>query len=66
MAVGEGVEPWETVETGVEAVMSHLGAARTIAQLGGVYHTNAETKLQGKGRREESFASFRGEVHALR
>ncbi|XP_067083781.1 SH2 domain containing 3Cb isoform X1 [Osmerus mordax] len=47
VAVGEGVEPWETVETGVEGVMSHLGAARTIAQLGGVYHTNAETQLQG-------------------
>ncbi|XP_037633792.1 SH2 domain containing 3Cb isoform X1 [Sebastes umbrosus] len=47
MAVGEGTEPWETVEVGVDVVMLHLGAARTIAQLGGIYRSNAETKLQG-------------------
>uniref|UniRef100_A0A3Q0RIX7 SH2 domain containing 3Cb n=1 Tax=Amphilophus citrinellus TaxID=61819 RepID=A0A3Q0RIX7_AMPCI len=47
MAVGEGTEPWETVEVGVEVVMFHLGAARTIAQLGGIYRSNAESKLQG-------------------
>ncbi|KAM3868414.1 SH2 domain containing 3Cb [Diretmus argenteus] len=46
-AVGEGAEPWETVEAGVDVVMSHLGAARTIAQLGGIYRSNAETRLQG-------------------
>lgn len=47
MAVGEVTEPWETVEVGVEVVMFHLGAARTIAQLGGIYRSNAESKLQG-------------------
>ncbi|CAJ1069743.1 SH2 domain containing 3Cb isoform X1 [Xyrichtys novacula] len=46
-AVGEGAEPWETVEVGVDVVMFHLGAARTIAQLGGIYRSNAESKLQG-------------------
>lgn len=48
MAVCEGTEPWETVEVGVDVVMYHLGAARTIAQLGGIYRSNAESKLQGK------------------
>lgn len=48
MPVGEGTEPWETVEAGVDVVMFHLGAARTIAQLGGIYCSNAESKLQGK------------------
>ncbi|CAI5649309.1 unnamed protein product [Oreochromis niloticus] len=43
----EGTELWETVEVGVEVVMFHLGAARTIAQLGGIYCANAESKLQG-------------------
>ncbi|XP_044051122.1 SH2 domain containing 3Cb isoform X2 [Siniperca chuatsi] len=47
MAVGEGTEPWETVEVGVDVVMFHLGAARTIAQLGGIYRSNAESRLQG-------------------
>uniref|UniRef100_A0A665TWJ9 SH2 domain containing 3Cb n=1 Tax=Echeneis naucrates TaxID=173247 RepID=A0A665TWJ9_ECHNA len=47
VAVGEGTEPWETVEVGVDVVMFHLGAARTVAQLGGIYRSNAETKLQG-------------------
>lgn len=45
-ALGEGAEPWETVEAGVDVVMFHLGAARTVAQLGGIYRTNAEAKLQ--------------------
>lgn len=45
--MGEGTEPWETVEVGVDVVMFHLGAARTIAQLGGIYRSNAESKLQG-------------------
>lgn len=48
MAVGEGTEPWETVEVGVDVVMFHLGAARTIAQLGGIYRSNVEGKLQCK------------------
>lgn len=47
VAAGEGAEPWETLDTGVDVVMFHLGAARTVAQLGGVYRTNAESKLQG-------------------
>ncbi|KAL3062382.1 hypothetical protein OYC64_002233 [Pagothenia borchgrevinki] len=47
IAVGEGTEPWEVAEAGVDVVMFHLGAARTIAQLGGIYRSNAESKLQG-------------------
>ncbi|KAM9810485.1 SH2 domain containing 3Cb [Neosynchiropus ocellatus] len=47
VAVGEGAEPWETLDAGVDVVMFHLGAARTVAQLGGVYRTNAENRLQG-------------------
>ncbi|KAJ4941920.1 hypothetical protein JOQ06_011792, partial [Pogonophryne albipinna] len=47
MAVGEGTEPWEVAEAGVDVVMFHLGAARTITQLGGIYRSNAESKLQG-------------------
>ncbi|XP_060894988.1 SH2 domain containing 3Cb isoform X2 [Labrus mixtus] len=47
VAVGEGAEPWETVEAGVDVVMFHLGAARTIAQLGGIYRSNTESRLQG-------------------
>ncbi|XP_041794039.1 SH2 domain containing 3Cb isoform X2 [Chelmon rostratus] len=46
MALGEGTEPWET-EVGVDVVMFHLGAARTIAQLGGIYRSNAESRLHG-------------------
>ncbi|XP_042343818.1 SH2 domain-containing protein 3C-like isoform X2 [Plectropomus leopardus] len=53
VAVGDGTEPWETVEVGVDIVMFHLGAARTIAQLGGIYHSNAESKLQGFQERAE-------------
>ncbi|KAJ8006071.1 hypothetical protein DPEC_G00124450 [Dallia pectoralis] len=47
VAMAEGAEPWETMETGVDVLMSHLEAARSIAQLGGVYQINAETKLKG-------------------
>lgn len=46
--MGEGTETWETAEVGVEVVMLHLTAARTIAQLGGIYHSNAKSKLKGK------------------
>lgn len=53
-AAGEGTEPWETVEVGVDVVMFHLGAARTIAQLGGIYRSNAENKLQGKRRQKKT------------
>lgn len=48
VAVGETPEPWESSEVGVDVVMYHLEAARTIAHHGGVYRTNAEAKLQGK------------------
>ncbi|XP_061752397.1 SH2 domain-containing protein 3C-like isoform X2 [Nerophis ophidion] len=47
VALGEGAEPWETAEDGVDVVMLHLEAARTVAQLGDVYRSNAESKLQG-------------------
>lgn len=48
VALGETLEPWESAEVGVDVVMYHLEAARTIAHHGGIYRTNAETKLQGK------------------
>ncbi|TWW66477.1 SH2 domain-containing protein 3C [Takifugu flavidus] len=48
VAVGETPEPWESSEVGVDVVMYHLEAARTIAHHGGVYRTNAETKLQAR------------------
>ncbi|XP_076006947.1 SH2 domain containing 3Cb isoform X2 [Genypterus blacodes] len=55
VAVSDGTEPWETVEAGVDVVMFHLGAARTIAQLGGIYQSNAENKLQaGTGFQEQA------------
>ncbi|XP_071196153.1 SH2 domain-containing protein 3C-like isoform X2 [Salvelinus alpinus] len=63
VAVGEGpgagIESWEKVEAGVDVVMSHLEAARTIAHHGGLYRTNAETKLQGFQEREEVLEIFR-------
>ncbi|XP_004849368.1 SH2 domain-containing protein 3C isoform X3 [Heterocephalus glaber] len=43
----EGPEPWGSTEHGVEVVLAHLEAARTVAHHGGLYHTNAEVKLQG-------------------
>ncbi|XP_040591551.1 SH2 domain-containing protein 3C isoform X2 [Mesocricetus auratus] len=46
-APAEGPEPWGSTEHGVEVVLAHLEAARTVAQHGGLYHTNAEVKLQG-------------------
>uniref|UniRef100_A0A673XJM0 SH2 domain containing 3C n=1 Tax=Salmo trutta TaxID=8032 RepID=A0A673XJM0_SALTR len=65
VAVGEGpgagIESWEKVEAGVDVVMSHLEAARTIAHHGGLYRTNAETKLQGFQEREEVLEIFRTE-----
>lgn len=48
MAVGEALEPWESAEVGVDVVMYHLEAARTMAHHGGIYRSNTETKLQGK------------------
>uniref|UniRef100_H3DH45 SH2 domain containing 3C n=1 Tax=Tetraodon nigroviridis TaxID=99883 RepID=H3DH45_TETNG len=52
-AASEGLEPWESVEAGVDVVMFHLGAARTFAQQGGTYCSNAETKLKGFQERPE-------------
>lgn len=46
VAVGEGTEPWDVADVGVDVVMFHLGAARTMAQLGGIYRSNVESKLQ--------------------
>lgn len=48
MAPAEGPEPWGSTEHGVEVVLAHLEAARTVAHHGGLYHTNAEVKLQGE------------------
>ncbi|XP_055731087.1 SH2 domain-containing protein 3C isoform X1 [Salvelinus fontinalis] len=65
VAVGEGpgagIEPWENVEAGVDVVMSHLEAARTIAHHGVLYRTNAETKLQGFQESQEVLEIFRTE-----
>lgn len=58
VAVVEGLESWESVDAGVDVVMSHLEAARTIAHHGGIYHTNAETKLQGFQARAEVLEVF--------
>lgn len=46
VAVGEGTEPLDMADVGVDVVMFHLGAARTMAQLGGIYRSNVESKLQ--------------------
>ncbi|XP_054704243.1 SH2 domain-containing protein 3C isoform X1 [Grus americana] len=52
-ALTDSLEPWETTDNGVEVVMAHLEAARMVAHHGGLYHTNAEVKLQGfQGRAE--------------
>ncbi|XP_048821973.1 SH2 domain-containing protein 3C isoform X3 [Lagopus muta] len=52
-ALMDSPEPWEATDNGVEVVMAHLEAARMVAHHGGLYHTNAEVKLQGfQGRAE--------------
>lgn len=48
MALGETLEPWESAEVGVDVVMHHLEAARSIAHHGSMFRSNAETKLQGE------------------
>ncbi|KAG9263271.1 SH2 domain-containing protein 3C-like isoform X2 [Astyanax mexicanus] len=58
VAVGEGLEPWENSDCGVDVVMSHLEAARSIAHHGGLYRTNAESKLQDFQEREEVLEIF--------
>ncbi|XP_059406022.1 SH2 domain containing 3Cb isoform X2 [Carassius carassius] len=40
-------ESWESADTGVAMVLSHLDAARTIACNGRIFSANAENKLQG-------------------
>ncbi|KAJ7986900.1 hypothetical protein DPEC_G00333190 [Dallia pectoralis] len=56
--LGAGLEAWENADAGVDVVMSHLEAARTIAHHGGLYRTNAETKLQGFQERQEVLEIF--------
>lgn len=56
--VSEDLEPWESVEAGVDVVMFHLGAARTFAQQGGTYSSNAETKLKGRSKRIVFYLNF--------
>ncbi|KAM9456016.1 SH2 domain-containing protein 3C isoform 2-T2 [Clarias gariepinus] len=53
VAVGEGPDPWDASECGVDVVMSHLEAARSIAHHGGLYCTNAESKLHDFQERQE-------------
>nr|XP_055056667.1 SH2 domain containing 3Cb isoform X3 [Misgurnus anguillicaudatus] len=43
----EESESWESVDTGVAMILSHLDTARTIACNGRIYSANAEAKLQG-------------------
>uniref|UniRef100_A0A2K5XKV7 SH2 domain containing 3C n=1 Tax=Mandrillus leucophaeus TaxID=9568 RepID=A0A2K5XKV7_MANLE len=54
----EGPEPWGSTEHGVEVVLAHLEAARTVAHHGGLYNTNAEVKLQGFQARPELLEVF--------
>ncbi|KAM4527306.1 SH2 domain-containing protein 3C isoform 1-T1 [Odontesthes bonariensis] len=61
LALGEALEPWESAEVGVDVVMYHLEAARTIAHHGEIYRTNAETKLQGIQERAEIHEIFQTE-----
>ncbi|NXI50621.1 SH2D3 protein, partial [Chloroceryle aenea] len=57
-ALTDSPEPWETTDNGVEVVMAHLEAARMVAHHGGLYHTNAEVKLQGFQARAELLEVF--------
>ncbi|XP_060751770.1 SH2 domain-containing protein 3C [Tachysurus vachellii] len=58
VAVGEVSDPWDTSEWGVDVVMSHLEAARSIAHHGGLYRTNTESKLHDFQEREEVSEMF--------
>uniref|UniRef100_A0A8C1MM29 SH2 domain containing 3Ca n=1 Tax=Cyprinus carpio TaxID=7962 RepID=A0A8C1MM29_CYPCA len=51
-------EDYYYVESGVDVVMSHLEAARTIAHHGGLYRTNAESKLQDFQERKDVLEIF--------
>uniref|UniRef100_A0A8C3JGC4 SH2 domain containing 3C n=1 Tax=Calidris pygmaea TaxID=425635 RepID=A0A8C3JGC4_9CHAR len=57
-ALTDSPEPWETTDNSVEVVMAHLEAARMVAHHGGLYHTNAEVKLQGFQARAELLEIF--------
>nr|XP_056716234.1 SH2 domain-containing protein 3C [Euleptes europaea] len=57
-ALPDNPEPWENLDDGVEVVMAHLEAARMVAHHGGLYHTNAEVKLQGFQPRPELLEVF--------
>ncbi|XP_061332890.1 SH2 domain-containing protein 3C isoform X1 [Pezoporus flaviventris] len=57
-ALTDNPEPWEASDSGVEVVMAHLEAARMVAHHGGLYHTNAEVKLQGFQARAELLEIF--------
>ncbi|XP_069742558.1 SH2 domain-containing protein 3C-like isoform X3 [Narcine bancroftii] len=61
LAITDNVEPWEISDSGVEVVLSHLEAARTIAHHGGLYKTNAELKLQGFQENEQILEIFKTE-----
>uniref|UniRef100_A0A8C5H5M3 SH2 domain containing 3Ca n=1 Tax=Gouania willdenowi TaxID=441366 RepID=A0A8C5H5M3_GOUWI len=61
VAVGETMEPWESSEAGVDVVMHHLEAARTIAHHGRIYRTNTELKMQGFQGRAEILEIFQTE-----
>ncbi|XP_014426978.2 SH2 domain-containing protein 3C isoform X2 [Pelodiscus sinensis] len=58
VALLDSVESWENTDNGVEVVMAHLEAARMVAHHGGLYHTNAEVKLQGFQGKAEIFEIF--------
>ncbi|XP_062873667.1 SH2 domain containing 3Cb isoform X2 [Trichomycterus rosablanca] len=43
----EGSESWESLDSGMDSVLCHLDAARTIACNGEIFSSNAKRKLQG-------------------
>ncbi|XP_062269442.1 SH2 domain-containing protein 3C isoform X1 [Platichthys flesus] len=61
LTLGEALEPWESAEVGVDVVMYHLEAARTIAHHGGIYRNNTEGKLQGLQEQSEIHEIFQTE-----
>ncbi|XP_061913140.1 SH2 domain-containing protein 3C isoform X2 [Entelurus aequoreus] len=61
LALGEVPEPWESGEVGVDVVMHHLEAARSVAHHRGVYRSNAQSKLQDFQVQEEIAAIFHTE-----
>ncbi|XP_061763275.1 SH2 domain-containing protein 3C isoform X2 [Nerophis ophidion] len=61
LAPGEVPEPWESGEVGVDVVMHHLEAARSVAHHRGVYRSNAHSKLQDLQVQEEIASIFQTE-----